>query len=339
MLLIKKRENWREIVYLAGDVGGTKTHLALYKAKGDQVVCVKEHKFRSPDFINLEKIVKIFLDEVEETVKKACFGIAGPIKKGKCRATNLPWVVDEKNLAKELNIEKVSLINDLVANAYGLRLLSKDEFFVLNEGAVYPCGNQALISAGTGLGEAGIYYDGTDLHPFASEGGHCDFAPTNKLEDDLLKYLRKKYTHISYERILSGPGLYNIYRFLVDTGVQKEDPEVLHEIEIGDSPLLISKKGMNEESKACMQTLELFTSIYGSEAGNVALKMLALGGVFLGGGIAPKILDVFKKGKFMKSFSAKGRFKNLLSSIPVSIILNDRTALLGSLYYAKNIIK
>ena len=326
-------------MYLAGDIGGTKTHLALYKVKDGEAICIKEHKFRSPDYLNLEKIVKFFLDEVEDRVEKACFGIAGPIRKGKCRATNLPWIVDEKTLSKELNIEKVSLINDLVANAYGIRMLHKEEFFVLNEGAVYSHGNQALVSAGTGLGEAGLYYDGTDHHPFASEGGHCDFAPTNKIEDALLKYLRTKFTHISYERILSGPGLYNIYRFLIDTEVEKEEPEVLHEIEFGDSPLLISKKGINQESKACMRTLDLFASIYGGEAGNVALKMLALGGVFLGGGIAPKILDVFKKGKFMKSFLAKGRFKNLLSSIPVSIILNDRTALLGSMYYAQNIIK
>ena len=260
-------------MYLAGDVGGTKTHLALYKTKAGVPICVKEHKFRSPDFLNLEKIIKIFLDEVEETVEKACFGIAGPVKKGKCRATNLPWTVDAKNLSKELNIEKVSLINDLVANAFGIRMLHKEEFFVLNEGAVYPHGNQALVSAGTGLGEAGLYYDGTDHHPFGSEGGHCDFAPTNKIEDDLLKYLRTKFTHISYERVLSGPGLYNIYRFLIDTDVEREDSGVLQEIEIGDSPLLISKKGMNQESKACMRTLDLFASIYGGEAGNVAVKL------------------------------------------------------------------
>ena len=183
-----------------------------------------------------------------------------------------------------------------------------------------------------------MFFDGQHHHPFACEGGHSDFAPKNKLEDELLLYLRQKFGHVSYERILSGPGLYNLYQFVIDTQKEKEKAETLEEIKSGDSPRLISEKGVSGESVACVRTIELFVSIYGSEAGNVALKMLALGGVYLGGGIAPKILDAIKEGEFLKSFKAKGRFSDLLSAIPVRVVLNDNTALLGAMLYAKQVV-
>lgn len=324
--------------YLAGDIGGTKTHLALYQDQGGKTTCVKDQKFPSKDYPNLRTIVKKFLVGVGFEIERACFGIAGPVEEGKSKATNLPWLIDSKQLETELKIEKVALINDLEANAYGLKVLSDDEFFILNEGDPNAYGNQAMISAGTGLGEAGIYFDGKDHLPFACEGGHTDFGPRNEVEDQLLHYLRKKFEHVSYERILSGPGLYTLYQFVVETKQEDEDPEALELINNGDSPRLVSQLGLSGESAACAKTLQLFASIYGAEAGNIALKIFALGGVFIGGGIAPKILEVIKKGDFMESFMGKGRFAQLLSDIPVKVVLNDNTALLGSMYYARNLI-
>jgi len=324
--------------YLAGDIGGTKTHLALYVEEKGKMVCAKEKKFPSQKYPNLCMIVKEFLQSESEKIAKACFGIAGPVSKGKSKATNLPWLVDAKELETKLSIEKVALINDLEANAYGLNMLNDDEFYILNEGDKDAEGNKAMVSAGTGLGEAGIYFDGRRNHPFACEGGHSDFAPRNEREDALLKYLRKRFGHVSYERILSGPGLYNLYQFMVESRQVEEKEEVYREIASGDSSVLISKKGLSGASKACSETLDLFVSIYGAEAGNMALKMLAFGGVYIGGGIAPKILSAMKRGDFLRSFTAKGRLSHLLEKIPIKVILNDRTALLGSTYYAKHII-
>lgn len=326
------------MAYLAGDIGGTKTDLALYKEEEGKIVCLKEKKFPSQKYPNLRLIVKEFMEGETEKISKGCFGIAGPVKKGKSKATNLPWLVDSDVLSKELGIGKVSLINDLEANAYGLNMLREDEFYLLSKGNSDAEGNQALISAGTGLGEAGIFFDGRRHIPFASEGGHTDFAPRNEIEDAMLRFLRKKFSHVSYERILSGPGLYNVYQFIVETHIESEKEEVLKEIAAGDSPRLISEKGLNGESIACRKALELFISIYGSEAGNVALKMLALGGVYIGGGIAPKLLSLLKQGEFLDSFRCKGRFFDLLKGITIKVVLNDKTALLGSLYYAKNVM-
>ncbi|MCB1075679.1 MAG: glucokinase [Simkania sp.] len=325
--------------YLAGDIGGTKTHLALYQDQGGKTTCVKNQKFPSKDYPNLRTIVKKFLIGVGLEIERACFGIAGPVEDGKSKATNLPWIIDSRLLETELKIKKVALINDLEANAYGLKVLSEDEFFVLNEGDSNAQGNQAMVSAGTGLGEAGIFFDGKDHFPFACEGGHTDFGPRNEIEDQLLHYLRKKFEHVSYERILSGPGLYNLYQFVVDTKLEDEDPKTVELINSGDSPRLVSELGLSGDSAACAKTLQLFASIYGSEAGNAALKFFALGGIFLGGGIAPKILEVLKSSQFMDNFKAKGRFAQLLSTIPVKVVLNDNTALLGSMYYARNLIE
>lgn len=326
------------MAYLAGDIGGTKTDLALYKEERGKIVCIKEKKFPSQKYPNLRLIVKEFMEGENEKITKGCFGIAGPVKKGKSKATNLPWLVESDVLSTELGIEKVALINDLEANAYGINMLKEDEFYLLNEGDCDAEGNQALVSAGTGLGEAGIFFDGKRHTPFACEGGHTDFAPRNETEDAMLRFLRKKFGHVSYERILSGPGLYNVYQFVVETRLESEKEETLKEIAAGDSPRLISEKGLSGESIACRKAIELFVSIYGSEAGNVALKMLALGGVYIGGGIAPKLLSLLKRGEFLDSFCRKGRFSDLLRGITIKVVLNDKTALLGSLYYAKHVM-
>jgi len=318
-------------VILAGDIGGTKTHLALFDG---EKMCA-DAKFKSSEHENLRSIVKEFLGaNPNYSVERACFGIAGPIQDRKCKATNLPWIIDADLMEKEANIAHVSLINDLEANAFGINCLKEDEFFTLNEGKKHE-GNAALISAGTGLGEAGLYWDGKEYHPFACEGGHCSFAAENEIEMKLWKYLRKQYDHVSFERILSGPGLTNIYRFLIDEGLEKEEAHVKKAMEEADPSYVITEMGMKSMSVACERALDLFVSIYGSEAANLALKMLSVGGLFIGGGIAPKILNELAEGSFMKRFVQKGRFTSLLLGIPVKVVLNEHTALLGAAYYAQ----
>lgn len=319
---------------LAGDIGGTKTHLALFEEGGGRNWIVGA-KYPSSKYESLLNIVKHFLSEHSDVkVVRSCFGVAGPVQEGKCKATNLPWIVDANEIAKENGIEKVFLINDLEANAYGINSLKEDEFYVLNEGKEHK-GNCALIAAGTGLGEAGIYWNGKEQVPFACEGGHCSFSPENDLEIKLLRYLKKQYDHVSFERILSGPGVYNIYRFLIDEGIEVEEEEVKKAFQKEDPAKVITERGMKNMSQVCSRVLDIFVSIYGSEAANLALKMLAVGGLFIGGGIAPKILNELKEGSFMKRFIQKGRFTSLLLGIPVKVVLNENTALLGAAYYAR----
>ena len=319
---------------LAGDVGGTKVRLALFEEKGS-VSCINEQKFASRDFSDFSALLKKYLSQ-QGTQKIICasFGVAGPVHDGKCQATNLPWVISAKALEQELNIPKVHLINDLEANAWGLRCLTDDEFFTVNVGEK-TAGNQALVSAGTGLGEAGLYWDGKSHLPFACEGGHCDFAPTNEEEIELLTFLSRQYKHVSYERILSGAGLYQLYRFLIDTKREKEDPSIAALLQNREPQRVITEKAVNGSCKACIRACQLFVALYGSECGNTALKFLAVGGVFIGGGIAPHLLDFFKDGKFIQSFIDKGRFSSLLMKIPVKVVLNEKTALIGAARYAQ----
>jgi glucokinase len=319
---------------LAGDVGGTKVRLALFEEKGGMKF-IHEQKFASREFADFSTLLKEFLAHEQLTkISAACFGIAGPVRDGICRATNLPWEVSARALEKDMKIPKVDLINDLEANAWGLRCLSPEEFYMVNAGGNLQA-NQALISAGTGLGEAGLYWDGKSHRPFACEGGHCDFAPTNELEGELLQYLKKQFTHVSYERILSGPGLYQLYRFLIDTKKEKEDPAVAAAMQQSEGPRLITEKGSSGESKACQRACQLFIEIYGSEAGNLALKLLAFGGIYIGGGIAPHLLPFFKEGGFMKKFADKGRLSTVLMEIPIRVVLNEKTALLGAARFAQ----
>lgn len=319
---------------LAGDIGGTKTHLALFDKK-DKRKIYAQAKYVSSQFENLEAILKKFFSEhPSRDIECACFGIAGPIQEGKCKATNLPWVVDSAIVAEETGIPHVFLINDLEANCYGINYLDESEFFVLNEGKKV-AGNAALISAGTGLGEAGMYWDGVRHHPFPSEGGHCSFAPESELEVHVLQYLKQQYDHVSFERVLSGPGLYRLYRFFIDSGIEKEKEATKREMETRDPPRVVAEMGLKRADEACVRALYWFISIYGSEAANLALKMLSVGGLYIGGGIAPNILNALREGGFMKRFIHKGRFTSLLLAIPVKVILNDNTALLGAAYYAR----
>lgn len=318
---------------LAGDVGGTKARLALFDEKGAHFI--DEQKFSSKEFPDFPSLVKKFLSQEKgKKISSASFGVAGPVHNGVCRATNLPWVISAKELEKELNIPRVSLINDLEANAWGLKCLSEKEFFVVNAGE--PAGgNQALISAGTGLGEAGLYWDGKSHHPFACEGGHADFAPIDEEQIEMLRYLKLQFQHISYERVLSGSGLYLIYRFLIDTKREKEIFCVTELFGQKEPQRVITENAVNGQCPACIRACRLFVKIYGSEAGNLALKFLAFGGIFLGGGIAPHLIDFFKEGKFLESFSSKGRMSALLMKMPIKIVLNEKTALLGAARYAQ----
>jgi len=339
---------------LAGDIGGTKTHLALYDWKDERVDPVRLETFHSADYGSLEEILSEFLvppkpptpiDALKEHAEggleeptqpepvkldAACFGVAGPVIQNHVHTTNLPWVIDGPTLAKQFDIPAVQLLNDLEATAHGLLLLRPDELYQLNAGKQVPDKQAiALIAAGTGLGEAILFWDGKQYRPMPSEGGHADFAPNNDNEIELLRHVRSQYLHVSYERVLSGPGLHAIYEYVRDS--KKNEPTWLAEkIAAGDPAAAISEAGLKGQAEIAKQTLDLFVSIYGAEAGNLALKAMALNGVFIGGGIGPKILEKLKDGTFMKAFTNKGRYKRLMSNIPVHVILNDRTALLGA---------
>lgn len=322
---------------LAGDIGGTNTRLALCEQHGQGFRIIAEEKFVSADFSGLDQIIGQFLNGKSETVEKACFGVPGPVEGEIVKLANLPWVVNAQKIKLLLGIEKIGLINDLEANAYGLCELEENDFAVLNEGTKNPTGNAAIISAGTGLGEAGMHFEVAmkTRHPFASEGGHADFAPRNELEIELLRFLFAKFKRVSVERVLSGKGLENIYEFLRDTGREDEPVWLAEEIaENGDGAAVISNNGISGKAPICEIALEIFVSIYGAEAGNLALKMLATGGVFLGGGIAPKILAALRKPIFIDSFQEKGRMSEMLQKIPVRVVLNDQAALLGAAHFA-----
>jgi len=319
---------------LAGDIGGTNTRLALVEAKTGEMMIVAEQTFSSHERSSLEATIEEFLSVHTCHLTRASFGIAGPVRDGRCAATNLPWVVDSKAVAKRLRLKRVGLINDLVANAYGVSALGSKDFVILNKGARNARGNKAIISAGTGLGEAGMYWDGQTHRPFASEGGHVDFAPRNHLEMELLDYCMNRFGRVSYERLVSGPGLATVYSFLRDTGKGKEPAWLAKQMRQGDPAPIISRNALEGNSPLCVQALDIFVSVYGAEAGNLALKCMATGGLYLGGGIAPKIISKLKGPEFMNAFTAKGRMRPLLQDIPVKVIMNPKTALLGAARHA-----
>ena len=324
---------------LAGDIGGTKSHLALFTLEGQHPKLLTQKTYRSADYSGVEEVVRIFLSSQAERlagapVAVACLGVACPIVEERCQVPNLPWIIDAAVIRKAVGLKKVHLINDLEANGYGIPLLSEDELLTLQEGISQAGGNEALISAGTGLGQAILYRQGSAFHPVASEGGHADFAPRNELEIELLRYLLKRFQHVSYERVLSGAGLSNIYSFLRDSG-RGQEPNGLGELlEQEDPGAAISRAALRGEPELCVQALDLFVSIYGAEAGNLALKAKAVGGLYVGGGIAPKIISKLREETFLKAFRDKGRLSSLMKAIPVRVILNQHTALYGAAHRA-----
>jgi glucokinase len=315
---------------LAADIGGTNTRLAVFQRDGKRLTLVAEGTLPSREHTGLESALQKFVALHPLRIHQACFSVAGPVRNGRCETTDQPWVVDARQVAREPSLKTVGLINDLEANAYGIAALGPKDFITLNAGSQDPEVNQAIISAGTGLGEAGLSWDGRTHRPFATEGGHATFAPQNELEGELLRYLRGTYDHVSVERVLSGPGLVNIYTFLRDTGRGEESTRLADRMRQEDPAAVIAVTAFEGNDGLCVRALDLLFAIYGAEAGNLALKMIATGGVFIGGGIAPKIFRALKNTAFMEAFTAKGRMKPLLQAMPVRVILNSKTALLGA---------
>ena len=318
---------------LAGDIGGTSARLVLFEVEGERMESLAEASFPSRDYAGLGDIVREFLSSCSSACERACFGIPGPVRNGRSMVTNLPWSLDAVQLAEILGISRVALLNDLEAHAYGVSALRPEDFLVLNEGRPGVTGNAAIIAAGTGLGEAGLFWDGERYRPFASEGGHADFAAHSDLEIDLLKHLRGRFGHVSWERVLSGPGLVNIYRFLRQERPGDEPAWLTEEMRRTDPAAAVSKAGIAGRCPVCSEALDMFVGFYGREAGNLAVKMMATAGVYVGGGIAPKILERLKGKAFMRAFLDKGRMRATLERFPIKIILNDKTARLGAARY------
>ena len=318
---------------LAGDIGGTKTRLAVFDVQGMRLETLTERSYPSGDYSGLEDIVQDFLGGSGVDCRQASFGIAGPVQRGRAQATNLPWIVEEQALAAVFGFKRVALINDLEANAWGIAALGEKDFCPLNAGSPDAEGNACIISAGTGLGEAGLYWDGQRHWPFACEGGHATFSPSSDLEIALLKYLRERFGHASWERVVSGMGLINVHDFLCEHKGVPAPSWLREEMSAGDPAAAISKAATDDGDALSAEALDLFIYLYGVEAGNLALKIMATGGVYLGGGIAPKNLERLKGPLFMQGFLDKGRMRPLLEAMPVKIILNDRTALYGPALY------
>jgi glucokinase len=322
-------------MFLAGDIGGTKANLALYSYQDEVLLPLKFTSYASRSFPTLEEVILHFLADAPARPIQACLGVAGPVKGGAVHVTNLPWTVDAAALQVTLGLQKVSLLNDLEANAYGIQTLKPEELLSINPEAVPgQIGNRALIAAGTGLGEAALIWDGMVHRPFSSEGGHASFAPTDAIGDELLAFLRKDYGHVSWERVLSGMGTANLYRFFRTRSGLPEPAWLTEQLRTGDLGAVVNKAGLAETDPVCTQVIDCFARHYGAEAGNLALKMIALGGIYLGGGIAPKMLPKLQSPLFLDAFYFKGRLSPLLRSTPVHVILNDKTALQGAAWYA-----
>lgn len=320
---------------LAGDLGGTKTNLMIFSSESGPREPLKEATFLSAQYASLEALVSNFLSQANLKVEQATFGVAGPVVSGHAKITNLPWVMNETQLGKIMNLSSVRLLNDLKAIACAVPHLQPEDAATLNAGEPVKGGPMAVIAPGTGLGEAFLIWNGSRYRAHASEGGHADFAPNNSLEAELYNFLEKRFGHVSYERVCAGIGIPNIYAFLKES-VYGEEPVWLAEqlATTKDPTPVIMNAAMDEKRPCprCTKTLEIFVSALGAEAGNLALKVLATGGVYLGGGIPPRIVPILKQEQFMKSFQSKGRLSNLMTKMPVHVILNPKVALLGAAY-------
>lgn len=321
---------------LAGDVGGTKTDLALFDPRYGPHEPLEEATFLSAEYASLEELIATYLSQVSQRPTAACLGVAGPVVQGHASVTNLSWETDEPHLAQALSFERVHLINDLEAIASAIPLLRADDLHTLNDRAPRPGGAIAVVAPGTGLGEAFLTWNGHRYEAQPSEGGHTDFAPTDELQIGLLRYLSDIHGHVSWERVCSGIGIPNIYTYLKATGIADEPTWLAEQLaEAADATPVIVKHGLEAEEpcRLCAQTVDIFVSILGAEAGNMALKTLATGGVYLGGGIPPRILPALGNGRFMERFRHKGRFEGFMLSLPVHVILNFKAALLGAAGY------
>lgn len=318
---------------LAGDIGGTKTNLAIFPLDIEPRVPLVEDTFPSVKYESLEALVHEFLGQNNFRIDRACFGVAGPVVDGRAKITNLPWSMDERRMQEILHIPIVRLLNDLDAMAHAVPFLEPIDIRTLNAGRPVPNGTMAVIAPGTGLGEAYLTWDGNHYKPHPSEGGHTDFAPTNAAEMEMLRYLLGRFAHVSYEHICSGIGLPNIYAYYRDVAGMTEPDWLKTQLELAHdtTPIIVSAAlDKTKDCEICVVTLSTFVSVLGAEAGNLALKVLANGGVYIGGGIPPRILSYFENEAFLQAFEAKGRFKEMLSNIPVHLITNPKLALLGA---------
>jgi glucokinase len=315
---------------LAGDIGGTNARLAYFQPQNGHLRLVSERVFPSREHTEFGEIVSQFLDDSGTRPEVACFGIAGPVRNGRVETSNLPWVIEQSRLASQIHLPATWLINDLEASAWGIGALAAGDLVALNRVSGPVIGNQAVIAPGTGLGEAGLFWDGNRHHVFASEGGHTDFGPQDDLQIALLRFLEKRFGHVSYERILSGPGLVNVYEFLQENAGSAESSGANIDLKNGDPAAAVSKAALDGSSQLAEKALDLWLSVYGAEAANLALKVMATGGLFLAGGISPKILPKLTGPLFMRSFLDKGRLRPLVEVIPVQVVTNDKAGLLGA---------
>jgi len=311
-------------------VGATKCNLALFRQSGKDLSVIKESKYFTKDYSDPVTMISRF-PGASKLPDNMSFGVAGPVQNGKVKITNLSWKIDSKEISIKFGNIPVHFINDLEATAYGLAALEKDDVYTIYEGAKGHAGNMALIAPGTGLGEAGLFWDGTVYHPFATKGGHCDFAPRTKLDVELYLHLQEKFNHVSWERLISGPGIFNIYEFLKTKKSREVPPWLAEKILAQDAATVISENA--ENASICEETMNFFFRYLATESANLALKVKATGGIFIGGGIIPKVLKLLDADLFLKCFRDFGRLKYLLQEISVNVILNERTALLGAAYY------
>ena len=319
---------------LAGDIGGTNTRLAVLHSRPDGGFDELDRRtLPSSEFDSLEEALCSYRRDFAADCEVASLGVAGPVFKRRCQATNLPWVIDADDLEMRLGLRRVELLNDLEAQAYGIAALDQKQLLTLHAGEPQP-GNAAMIAAGTGLGQAGLYFDGHRLTPFATEGGHADFAPRDEREFSLLLFLKQRFGgRVSWERVLSGPGLVNLFDFVVEVESCEPQDDLRQRMELGDPAAEISKAAMAGTCLAAEAALDLFVELLGSESANLALKLMARGGVFLGGGIAPKILDHLRRPAFLEAFCDKGRMRPILERMPIVVVLAPDTALLGAAHY------
>lgn len=322
---------------ISGDIGGTKTRLALVDVEGSRVTLIHEQTYSSRQFTDFADILADFASQVS-LPEAAAFGIAGQIHGRMARTTNLDWVIDAAALEARFGFRHISLLNDLEATAWGIAAFGEKDFVTLHAGEPGAQGNRAVIAAGTGLGEAGLYWDGQRHCPYATEGGHVSFSPASPDEFALLNYLQPRYGHVSWERIVSGMGIVNLHDFLRQYRRTPAPRWLEDEISAGDGAAAISGAALSQRDPVCVETMQCFVRLYGSEAGNLALKSMSRGGLFVGGGIAPKILPLFQSGEFIAAFLNKGRMRPLLERMPVKVILNDRTALFGPALYASKLL-
>jgi glucokinase len=319
-------------IVLAGDLGGTKINIALYQPGENDFSIIRQQSFHSKDYSSLTEVIKQFSGN-EEIPGTICFAVAGPVINGNVKLTNLSWQLDSGAISKELG-KKLVFINDLEANAYGLAGLKKEELYNLSEGEPARGGNMAILAPGTGLGEAGLYYDGKNYFPFATEGGHCALASRSSLEFELYNWLSKQYRYVCYEHVLSGPGIHNIFRFLTEEKNNTIPAWLAEELKTEDPSATVSENAINGKSAVCIQTMDLFFQYLATEAANLVLKYKATAGLLIGGGILPKNLSLIQKEKWQQLFFESDRMETLLRQTPVNIILNEKIPMLGAAYYA-----